>query len=308
MGTVASGPVTSAHFPNRQREETASMTVCRTLILSVAIVGTASARAGYQAPVHIDGCQSRDGRFVVTAEQVGPPKKGQAVFHGPHQWRYTWKDNETGETREYPAQGVSGGQIYAHLFIAPDGETFALWNHISLYWPKKSHMHVRAHLPESKQAPGWRTQEAFSRRLIIYNSKDGSIVREMAIADFLEPEEWKRVGKPYFNRVEWLVPYDGMNFKQTLRHGYAFYRVSPDYTVLQFQVKSPEKRGEPRVVNVSLTDGNVLDETPSDLERIPVRPFNGPAEMEGKPGNWRGRYVPSLDPVRTAGKFREFEK
>jgi gluconolactonase len=49
----------------------------------LALCGAAPARFGYEAPSTIDGCQSADGRFVVTAELVS----GEQV-HGPFQWRF----------------------------------------------------------------------------------------------------------------------------------------------------------------------------------------------------------------------------
>lgn len=108
----------------------------RALILFVLLVVPSLARAGYELPSHIDGCRTADGRFTITAEPVG-----KATNHGPNQWSFVWKDAKTKEMRTFPAQGVSGGQVHGQLFIAPDGETFALFNHVTLWYPGKSDMH-----------------------------------------------------------------------------------------------------------------------------------------------------------------------
>ena len=269
----------------------------------ITLLFAAFARAGYEQPCYIDGCQSIDGRFVITATQT---ERGKSS-HGPNKWSFTWKDTKTGQTETFEAKGVQGGQIYGQLFIAPDGQTFALWNHVTMYWSEKSHMHASAHVPkrEEMEAAKWRTLEYFSNRIIVYR-KDGSILKALGVNDLLKDEEWEGV-LPVFNRVHWVQPYDGLNFKATPRTQYAFYRVSPDYTVLEFQaVSSRAKRKEaPRVVRVSLTDGRVLgdDEKLTDVSKIPVRPFQGDDHLPKSDATWKESYTPSLDPVRTAGTF-----
>jgi len=274
------------------------------LCLALLFWGGTLARAGYDRPSHIDGCQSADGRFVITASPVGLGKE----VHGPHRWQFTWKDTRTGAIETFPAQGVQGGQIYAQLFIAPDGETFALWNHVTLWTSGKSDMHGPKDLPHHEDSNAWRGREEFTRRLIVYR-KDGSIIKELGVADLLEPEEWESVLR-VFNRVDWLRPYDGLNHKATARPQYAFYRISPDYTVLEFQPVSPRaKRNDPpRVVRVSLTDGRVLDAGARlegvPKEKIPVRPFQGDDHLPHSSPGWIESYTPSLDSVRTPGTYK----
>lgn len=274
-------------------------------LLAVAVAWVAqTASAGYNRPSYIDGCRSADGRFEIVAEAtVRAP-----TAHGPHAWEFIWKDTQTGATHRMPAQGVQGGLIYGQLFIAPDGETFALWNHIVQYWPVKSESQTHHALPAFEQ-PGeeekFRGHDMHKKRLIIYR-KDGSILKEFGAADFLTAEEWGSV-KQIFTMIEWLSPYDGMDKKTPYRVQYSFYRVSPDYTVLEFQPVQPKKStGKQRVVRVSLTDGRVFgpDEQITDPAKIPVRPFIGEKSLPKRTSEWVDSYVPSLDPVRKAGEFR----
>ncbi|MEM7396998.1 MAG: hypothetical protein AAF492_32125, partial [Verrucomicrobiota bacterium] len=154
-----------------------------------------------------------------------------------------------------------GGQIYAQLFIAPDGETFALWNHITQYWPETSHMHSHDVLPKRKDLgeDKFRTLEIHRKRLIIYR-RDGSIVKTFGVGDFLQDDEWESV-LVVFTRIHWLQEYDELTYRDICRRQYSFYRISPDYTVLEFQpVSSRARRKEPpRKIRVSLTDGQILD-------------------------------------------------
>ena len=233
-----------------------------------------TAHAGYEQPAYIDGCQSVDGRYVITAEQT---VRGKSV-HGPHKWDFIWTDTKTGETIRVPAQGIQGGQIYAQLFIAPDGETFALWNHITQYWPDKSHMHSHDVLPKREEMgeEKYRALDIHKKRLIIYR-KDGTIVKEFGVGDFLNDDEWESV-LAVFTRIHWLQEYDNLSYRDICRMQYSCYRISPDYTVLEFRpVAARAKRNEPaRVVRVSLTDGRILDADENlDEQKTPVRPFVG---------------------------------
>lgn len=264
---------------------------------------TATVRAGYEQPAYIDGCQSIDGRYVITAEQT---VRGKTV-HGPHDWEFVWKDTATGETKRFPAQGIQGGQIYAQLFIAPDGETFALWNHITQYWPEKSHMHSHDVLPNREEMgeEKYRALDIHKKRLIIYR-KDGSILKEFGVGDFLKDDEWESV-LAVFTRVHWLQEYDGLSYRDICRMQYSCYRISPDYTVLEFRpVAARAKRNEPpRVVRVSLTDGRLLDENEKlDDQKTPVRPFIGSDRPPKNSKPWREGFSPSLDPVRVAGTYK----
>ena len=271
------------------------------LCASLLLLASAAARAGYEQPCFIDGGQSADGRFVVTAQQT---VKGKTV-HGPHEWTFTWKDTQQDNSVTFPAQGIQKGQIYAHLFVAPDGATFALWNHVTLFWAENSFMHASQKLPPREEKDAWRRQEVFSGRLVIYRN-DGSLVKSLAVADLLLPEEWETV-LPVFNRVHWLVEYPGLKFKQTPRPGYAFFRLSPDHTIFEFQATPSRaaRRMPPRVVRVSLADGRVLaaDEKLTDPDKIPVRPYQGPDHLPDNEPVWKETYLPSLDGVRTPGRF-----
>ena len=260
------------------------------------LVVTGAAFAGYEAPSFIDGCRSQDGRFEIAAK---PTLVGKSS-HGPNAWNFLWKDLRAGVTNEFPAQGLQGGQIRGQLFIAPDGETFAHWNHITMWWPEKSHMHASSHRDVvKKDQPGFAEQFIFKHRLIVYR-KDGSIVRALDLDDLLTEEEFRWV-LPVFNRVEWMRPYKGLNHKAVKRPAYTFTKVSLDYTVLEFQVGDPKA---PRPVRVSLTDGTLLDAAvPLPEAKTPVLL----ADAEHHPSNapdWVESYIPSLDPVREPGHYR----
>ena len=256
--------------------------------------------AGYEMPSYIDGCRSMGGGFEITAKRT---VKGKSS-HGPHKWNYIWKNLKTGETKEFPAQGVQGGQIRGQLFIAPDGETFALWNHITMWWAEKSYMHAHSHKAVLRKghedANAFRNQFIFKNRLIIYK-KDGSIVKALDIKDFLKTnEEWKHV-MPIFTRAEWLRPYKDLYFKNMARTSYTFTKVSPDYTVLEFQVGNPKSPG---IVRVSLVDGTIHgDDAKLSKEKTPILMLDA-EEVPKSSGEWKESYTPSLDPVRVAGKYR----
>ena len=206
--------------------------------------------AGYEMPSYIDGCRSMNGQFEITAKQTLKPQDGKS--HGPNKWSFIWKDLKNNKTLEFEAQGIQGGKVKGQLFMAPDGETFAFWNHITQWWEIKSHMHGHSHkdvIRKHDQA-GFKDQFVFTNRLVIYR-KDGSVIKTLGTKDFLKEEEWRYV-KPIFTRGEWLRPYGGMYFKNMARTSYAFTKVSPDYTVLEFQVGNPKT---PRQLRVSLIDG-----------------------------------------------------
>ncbi|VTU02058.1 Gluconolactonase OS=Cyclobacteriaceae bacterium AK24 GN=ADIS_1632 PE=4 SV=1: SGL [Gemmataceae bacterium] len=267
------------------------------------------APAGYGPPSSIDGCQSIDGRFVVTAAVVVDPKAGTKggppkpnLNDGPLQWEFTWKDTKTGESKTFPAQGVQAGNVSAQLFMAPDGETFALYNHVTVWSPGKSERLGASVIKGDAPGPipeDRRRHEGMSRRVIVYK-KDGTVLKELAVADFLRADEWASVGL-VFNRVHWVADFGPLSHRSTARPAYALCRVSPDYTVLQVRVVG--KAG--RLVNVDLTTGTVLpdDWKPSDKSKTPVRPFVGPDKLEPYTPASREGFVPSLDPVRTEGKY-----
>jgi hypothetical protein len=269
-------------------------------LFAVLLLAGRWAHAGYEVPCYIDGGQSADGRYTVTTVPVG-----KITNHGPNHWQFVWHDARTDESRKFDAAEVQGGQIHAHLFVAPGGETFALFNHVTLWTEGKSDMHGAAKLCEKPGLPRDHNDPAFSRRIIIYSAKDGHVIKQLGAADFLTADEWENV-IAVFNRVHWIKEYPGLNFKKTPRAGYAFYRVSPDYTVLEFQMTpvKASKQKESRIVRVRLTDGEILkpDEKLAE-EKTPVRPFKGPDALPDEDKLARERYVPSLDPVRHEGQL-----
>jgi hypothetical protein len=258
--------------------------------------------AGYSAPNFIDGGQSSDGRYVVTAECTEAGK----THNGPNTWKFVWKDTQRNLVRSFKAQGVQGGQVYGQLFVPPGGETFALFNHVVLWTEGKSNDHAAGSLPSKEDSDAWRTQSAFDKRLIVYSSTDGRILKELKVADFLLPEEWEQVSV-VFNRVHWIADFAPLSYRSTPRPGYAFYRVSPDYSILEVRIVplriAKDKSG--RAVRVRLADGAILgkDQWPTEEAKVPVRPFLGPDKLPDNDHRVREGYVPSLDPVRKEGVF-----
>ena len=271
-------------------------------LLTMAVI---SLNAGYEQPAYLDGCISVDGRYKISAKQTLVGKSS----HGPNHWNFIWEDIQTGEKKEFPAQGIQGGQVHGQLFVTPGGETFAFWNHITMYWEEKSHMHASSHgdvVKREKHASAeYRNQMIFKNRLVIYR-KDGSILKSYNVGDFIQDEEWESV-LPVFNRVHWLKEYDNLNFKETPRIQYAYYRISPDYSVIEFQpVQARSKRNDPpRKVRVDLITGEVIPEGAEfeDKAKIPVRPFLGPDHRPANGQEWTENYDPGLDPVRVPGTY-----
>ena len=166
-------------------------------------------------------------------------------------------------------------------------------------------MHGPKDWPHDVTSEEYRQNHRFSKRLIIYN-RDGEILKELSVADLLQPPEWETVIRA-FNRIHWINEYDGLNFKKTPRSQYAFYRVSPDYTVLELLAKQPreKKREPPRAIRISLTDGRIIppeEELPQ--EKVPVRPYQGDDHLPKTGAAWKESYTPSMDPVRSAGTYR----
>ena len=273
-----------------------NITCCLVLILPWS--SSAIVNAGWEPPSYIDGCQSIDGRYVITAERTSFERD---PIHGPLKWDFIWKDTETGATRRFHADGIQDGQIYAQLFIAPDGKTFALWNGIQLYSRGGSHQHGPPDLHYKEDSPKWREREEFTHRLMIYNAQDGALIKHLGVGDLIHEAEWQYVTRQ-FNRVHFMTPIDGRDHKRTPRKHYAWYRVSPDYTVLQVNVGNPRST---RSVSISLTDGRVF---PSGHEfkdpvKNPVKPFRNADSVPCFGPAWLEAYTPSLDPVRLAGTY-----
>lgn len=249
------------------------------------------ATAGDLTPSYFDGCKSADGRYLVTASTIGGEKNGK-----PIKWQIHWEDTKTQEKKTFPAPELCAGKTKGNLFVPPGGETIAVWDHIMIYTPENGGIHPHLTTTDAK-SPEWKTQPEFGRRLVIYK-KDGTLLKQVGINDILTADEWPGVTTG-FNRVNWLTEYPGLAYKKTPRPAYAWYQISPDYSVLEFQPIKPKGSKSPaRVVRVDLTTGEVIPaETKLTGDRLPGRPFKGPAELPAG-----STYTPSLDPVREEGK------
>ncbi len=283
----------------------------RPLILAALWFGLSAtaAQAGHSRHSYVDGGQSANGRYLVLPKLVigEKPKKGPA----PRHWEYQWKDRKNGAALHGRVDGLGGGSsnvfdpVGSHLFVAPDGETFALWTpQVTMRAPSKK--------PEGERdSPTFQNYQGFSRRLVIYK-KTGEILRRFDLKDFLKPTDWQWFH--YHQRqTYWLLEYEGLHTRSAPRPFYALYRISPDYTVLEFRVgANPEathkarQRGlfppPSRTVRIRLTDGSpvTLDDAQLPPEQRPVRPFKG--RLADKTHRQRD-YHPSLDPVRREGRF-----
>ena len=255
------------------------------LCLTFGVISTAD--AGHSRFPYFDGGQSVDGRFVVTVIRIDTPpanKKAPASYH----WTYIWKDTTTGKTIDGRlADGYRTGSdsvfdpVHGHTFVAPDGETFAIWN------PQ-----VLAPTPAGLKKPPTTFDSAesrdfvgFSHRLVIYR-KTGEVVKRFDLKDFLHEGDWEWL-YCYGCQVYWQTEYDGLTTRTAPRPGYALYRISPDSTVLEFTIGATEEakhkakeRGitppAPRVVRVSLIDGRDLSDAKlTEPAKVPVRPFKG---------------------------------
>lgn len=278
----------------------------------VALLAAGLALGGHTRQGYVDGGQSVGGRYVVTPVAPKDEKK-------PGPWRYVWKDTKTGKTHEGALVGIPYGLdhfrvAYSHVFVAPDGETFAVWQPAS--WsptdkkpPKQEGKLIEKPTKEVLDHPG------FGDRLVVYK-KTGEVLERLGMKDLLREDEWLYVNWVQGN-LYWLREYaDVMKAgAEPPRCGYRYYRVSPDYTVLEFTVgpnadavhkvkgKGAAAVNYRRVVRVSLTDGSLLDATKKseDASKVPGRPFVGDLV---KRGGAQKTYVPSLDPVRVAGTYR----
>jgi len=270
--------------------------------------------AGHTRPGYVDGCQSMDGRFVVTAELVVPPKGND----GGGVWKYTWRDTKTNQAITGNLQGLRGVDhfvvSYAHIFVPPDGETFAVFNTAAWAGASKGPVVYPKNVDKyTERDEKFRSMPCFGDRLVIYK-KTGEILKRYSINDLLQPNEWQFMHWVQGN-LYWLSEYPENYSKggEPPRCGYRYYRISPDYTVLEFaagpdnEARTHMKIGGAasdllaykRVVRVRLTDGAFLSpaENRIDPNKIPGRPYVG----EGMPrGDMRG-YVASIDPVRVAG-------
>jgi hypothetical protein len=263
-----------------------------------------AARAGHSRHPYFDGGQSVNGRFVVVPELIEEPAAGKKP--GGFHWKYVWKDVKENKVIEGRLEGLRSGKssvfepVHGHIFVSPDGETFAVWN------PQV----MAPTAPTNAAARAW---EGFSHRLVVYR-KTGEVVRRFDLKDFLKDEDWAWL-YCYGRQVYWQTEYPGLTRDNAPRVGYALYRISPDYTVLEVTVganaeaaRKAKEKGvtppAPRVVRVHLTEARLLrdGEAPAGPEKVPGRPFKGDAINKGGRGGMKD-YVPSLDPVRVEGTF-----
>jgi hypothetical protein len=281
-----------------------------TVAVALGVVG--AAQSGHSRHPYVDGGQSADGRFVVTAELVGEPASGKQP--ATHAWEYTWKDLKTKQTHKGKLQGLRSGSngvfdpVHAHLFVAPDGETFAVWN-ANVLAPTP----MNAKPPKDLAASDVRDFPGFSHRLTIYK-KTGEVVNRLDLKHFLNDADWNWLFC-YGAQVYWQGNFSGLTRDNVPRVGYALYQVSPDYTVLETKIGATEEAARnakargvtppaDRLVRVDLISGKFL---PADQqlppEKTPVRPFKGGLSKRGGDGGMAD-YIPSLDPVRSEGSSK----
>lgn len=270
--------------------------------------------AGHSRSGYLDAGQSVDGRYVVTANRTDTlDNKGKRI---DHRWTFTWHDRQSGQTHEGELLGLRTGTdnvfdpVNAHIFVAPGGETFALWMPQSM-----ARSDAKKPATEDRDSDAYHDFAGFGHRLTIYN-KNGEIINQLGVKDFFTKADWHWLHF-YGCQVYWLVEYDKLDTRQTPRSGHALYRISPDYTVLEFQIGAnaeasyrAKQRGvtppEPRIVRVRLTDGRIVTGKDStDSNKIPVRPFVGELASKDRP---QAAYEPSLDPVRVEGRFIERDR
>jgi len=265
---------------------------------SAVFLVSSTAQAGRARQEYVDGCQSADGRYVVTAELVGAnPKDSKAG-----KWTFRWTDTKTKQAHTGDLVGLPPVGPFAHMFLAPDGETFAVWSPYA-FCPLTAPV---GKLPNGgKFAEGaekdWADHPALTHRLVIYR-KTGEIVKSLAIKDFLNAAE---LGEVYtiFHTLRWVTDYPGLAFSSAPRVGYGTYRISPDYTVLEFKTPKVGKDQGARIVRVDLTTGKLLDPSAALGEaKTPVRPFQGPDRITQ---DEQYLWLPSLDPVRKAGTIKK---
>jgi hypothetical protein len=263
------------------------------------LLAASTLHAGRARQEYVDGCQTQDGRFVVTAELVGAnpkdPKAGQ--------WKFHWKDTKTGQSRTGDLVGLPPVGPFVHLFIAPDGETFAAWSPFS-YSPSKTNVDDKlSNGGKFGDGPNkdWADHPAVAHRLVIYR-KSGDIVKSLGVKDLLNADELKQVYN-VFHTVRFVSEYPGLAFSGAPRVAYGTFRISPDYTVLEFQAPMTSKDKPARSVRVDLVSGTILDPVAKLAEtRQPIRPFLGPDRItQDEQYLWQ----PSLDPVRMAGTLKK---
>jgi len=268
------------------------------------------ALAGHSRHSYVDGGQSMDGRFIVRPRLVKgeKPKRGPLPYH----WEYEWQDTMTGKTMTGRLEGLRSGSsnvfdpVGSHIFVAPDGETFAVWT------PQVT-MKSSTKKPEGERdSRNFQDFDGFTRRLVIYR-KSGEVVRRFDLKDFLEPGDWQWF---HYHQCQtyWLLEYPGLHTRSAPRPFYALFRISSDYTILEFQIGAnseathrAKQRGvtppEARLVRIRLTDGELIKKGIDQLSTAqrPVTPFIG--RLADKTHR-QSDYTPGLDPVRIEGHFK----
>lgn len=264
--------------------------------------------AGHTRPAYLDGCQSMDGRYIVTAEPIREMVGKKETI----KWKYHWKDTKENKTLSGWLKGPRGlghfDVTYGHLFVPPGGETFALW--LPASWADYPGGAPKGNQGNSSEEivnhPG------FGSRLTIYK-KSGEIVKTYGMRELLKPNEWVYVNWVQGN-LYWLMEYpEVMKGGEPPRCGWRYFRISPDYSVLEFvigpnedavhKIKSQPKEVQDyhRTVRVRLTDGELLDPNLklTDADKIPVKPFRDDLIRRENAKSFQA----SLDPVRETGKY-----
>jgi len=277
-------------------------------VVAVLLLPTGFLFAGHTRPAYLDGCQSMEGRYVVTAE----PIKEKVGKKETIKWKYHWKDTKENKTLSGWLTGPRGlghfDVTYGHLFVPPGGETFALW--LPASWAESDTPHPKGN--QGKFSDELVKNPTFGSRLTIYK-KTGEIVKTYGMRDLLKPNEWIYVNWVQGN-MYWLMEYpEVMKGGEPARCGWRYYRISPDYSVLEFvigpnsdavhKIKSEPKEVQNyrRTVRVQLTDGVLLDPNVkiADVNKIPIKPFRDALITRGDAKGFQA----SLDPLRVTGKF-----
>ncbi|SVA04400.1 uncharacterized protein METZ01_LOCUS57254, partial [marine metagenome] len=148
---------------------------------------TTPVSAGHSRHGYFDGSQSMDGRYTVSPRRIDTKDKNDRLTD--YHWVYTWTDTKTGKTIEGKLQGIRSGSsnvfdpVNAHIFVAPDGETFAVWNPQSMAPDPEN---KRKKLKEvDRKGAGYREFDGFSTAVALTCQKgwdtsarhDGAIYR-----------------------------------------------------------------------------------------------------------------------------------
>lgn len=286
------------------------------LVVAIALFAPLACWAGHSRHPYLDGGQSQDGRYVVTAKLIQHRPEGKRQPPA-HTWEYLWQDRRTNRELRGELVALRSGQssvfepVHAHIFVAPDGETFAVWNPQVLAPTQPTQQKP----PDDRSSAAFRAWSGFEGRLVIYR-KTGEIVKKLDLGDFLRDSDWEWLFV-YGRQVYWQLEFPGLTRDNAPRVGYALYQISPDYTLLELRVgataeaaRKAAERGvaapPARTVLVDLRTGSFLkpEDLPAGSSRKPGRPFVGEPITSGGRGRMSD-FLPSLDPVRIPGKFAE---